>query len=494
MRDTYNAAKVGLLVVVTLASSIAIWRFVDESSAGDGGYSVYAIFDDVQGLVPKSRVLIAGIPVGTIESIGLEGARARVDLRINPDVTLYENARVSQRSASLLGEMLLVVTPGSPPNPELKGGDELKADLSAARTDDVLKTVGEIAESVKAVTVQLERSFGTDEAGERMSEALEDLGEALDAINRTIQANEQVVTRTLANVENITSDAAPKLERILNNVEVVTEDIRNVVRGNTDGLDKGLGRVDETIASINRSATQLESVLADVKQVSERTAKGEGTIGRLTKDEQLIDEVEGVVEGVGDIIGGVARLKTIMALRSEYNFLANTFKNYVGLQIQPREDRYYLFEMVADPRGRTSFIERQVRTSPPADGEREFYQETVTETRDSFRFSLMFAKRVYFATGRFGIIESTGGLGLDLHLWEDRLEVNTDVFAIGEKTFARLRSKLAYQVVKRMWILAGADDLLNEGSRDFFLGAMLKFDDEDLKSILPFAPAAAFGG
>ena len=65
MRDTLNAAKVGLLVIVVLAASIAIYRFVDESSSGKDDRRVYAIFEDVQGLVPKSRVLIAGMgPAG----------------------------------------------------------------------------------------------------------------------------------------------------------------------------------------------------------------------------------------------------------------------------------------------------------------------------------------------------------------------------------------------------------------------------------------------
>src|SRR5690606_36354573 len=128
------------------------------------------------------------------------------------------------------------------------------------------------------------------------------------------------------------------------------------------------------------------------------------TLGRLTQGETLIDEVEGVFESVGDIVGGSARLQTIIELRSESNFLANTFKNYVGLRIQPREDRYYLFQLINDPRGLTEFQQTTVRRSPPAEGEPAFYQETRVTTRDAFRFSLMFAKRIHFATFRFGIL------------------------------------------------------------------------------------------
>jgi len=143
---------------------------------------------------------------------------------------------------------------------------------------------------------------------------------------------------------------------------------------------------------------------------------------------------------------------------------------------------------VNDPRGRTSFTRRQVRQSPPPAGEPEYYEQTISETRDEFRFTIQIAKRIHFATFRFGILESTGGLGLDLHFLDDHLTVNNDVFAIGEQRYARVRVALAYEVLQRLWIVGGVDDVVND-SRDFFMGGQLHFNDEDLKSILPFVPA-----
>jgi phospholipid/cholesterol/gamma-HCH transport system substrate-binding protein len=47
---------------------------------------------------------------------------------------------------------------------------------------------------------------------------------------------------------------------------------------------------------------------------------------------------------------------------------------------------------------------------------------------------------------------------------------------------------LSYAFVKRLWILGGIDDILSYDRRDYFVGLNLRFNDEDLKSILPFAP------
>lgn len=498
MRDSWNAVKVGLLVVLAVVASYLVYRAVDERGGGSRGYSVWAVFPDAQGLVPKSRVLIAGIQVGYIEKIRLWGAKARVDIHIEEGVTLHRTAFVGKRSVSILGESILVINPGAQPHPVIGDGARINVLDDTPSTDDILANVGRISESVRRITDQIERTFGTDEGGRQMSSALRNLTQALEGINRTIQANEQVINRTLQNVEGITETAGPRLAQILENVDAATRDVRRILDENREGLSAGAGEVGPTIASIHRASEQLEQVLGDAREVTDRTARGEGAIGRLTSDEHLIDEIEGVAEGIGDIIGPISRLQTIVQLRSEYNFLANTFKSYVGIRLQPREDRYYLIELINDPRGLTEVTQSTVHTSPPIDGTPQTYQETRIVTRDAFRFSLLFAKRVGPVTFRYGILESTGGVGVDLHLFDDALEVNADMFAFGEEQYPRMRFRAALEVLQRLWILGGVDDVLNDtsnrGGRDFFLGAQLRFNDEDLKSILPFSGGLASTG
>ena len=457
------------MVVLGLAAIVAVYRFVDERASPNEGYTVFARFEDVQGLILKSRVLVAGIPVGYIESIALEGQRARVDIRIDGEIPLYKDARVAMRSVSLLGERMLAINPGTTGNQPLVDGDEIVVASEGVSTDDVLVTVSEIAESVKKVTAQMERAFGTDEAGDRMNNSLVQLSEALEAINRTVQTNEESVGH------------------ILQNIELVTRDLSEVINARRDDIDRGVAEVDDTIIAIRAAAEELDRVLQDVHEVTDRTAKGEGTIGRLTQDDTLIDEVEGIAEGIGDIVGGISRLRTIVELRSEYNFLANTFKTYFSLKLQPREGRYFLIQVVDDPRGTEKVTETFVTRNPSIVGESGAFQERRITRTEALKFSVMLAKRISFATFRFGIMESTGGLGMDLHLIDNRLEINTDVFAFGNQVFPRWRSRVSFEVIKRFSILAGIDDVLNGDNRDFFFGLMLRFDDEDLKSLLPFA-------
>jgi phospholipid/cholesterol/gamma-HCH transport system substrate-binding protein len=493
MGDRVKAAKVGALVLAALVAAFVVWRLVDERSSTSEGYRVYALFTNAHGLITKSRVTVAGIPIGYIDSIRLEGSQARVDMVIENDVPLYEDATVARRSASLLGEYILAINPGSVDEPQLEDGDRIMAVEETADTADIMADVGAVARSLRAVATQVERTFGTDEGGRQMAAALRNLTEALEAVNRTIQANEAAVTHTLENIENITTSAEPQLDQILQNVEAVTRDMRAIIEHNRDGLDEGIGEVGPTIASINRASQLLERVLEDVGEVTERTAAGEGTLGRLTSDEHLINEAEEVVESINDIVGGWGRLRTIISLRSEYLFLANAFKNYLEVRIAPGEDRYFLIQIVDDPRGSTQFTTTQVRTSPPREGEPAFYEEVRATTSESLLFSLQLAKRLYFFTFRFGILESSGGIGVDLHLFDDRLEINADLFRFGDQTYPDLRVRIGYEIVRTLFILGGVDNILNadpsvpsQNGADFFLGAMLRFDDRDLIGLLPF--------
>jgi len=111
-----------------------------------------------------------------------------------------------------------------------------------------------------------------------------------------------------------------------------------------------------------------------------------------------------------------------------------------------------------------------------------------SSTTNEFRFSFQFAKRFGPLTGRFGIMESTGGIGLDLHLLDDRFELRQDVFGFGEQLAPRWRVTMGYEFVRKLWLLGGVDDILSTDRRDYFVGLQLRFTDTDLKSVLPFAP------
>jgi len=483
-----TAAKVGAFAFVTLVAGFLIYRFVSKGSNAGGGYTVYALMRDASGVAKLSQVRVAGIPVGNVTSIKLDHDRARIDVSINPDVKLYQDASIAKVASSLLGEYYLALTPGTEGRSELKDGDRIPNVVEAQTTDDILKQVSDISKDVKQVTSALAASIGTDQGREDIKKTLKNLAEVTEALNQTVRENRESIKNILTNVQSITTKGAPEVEKILENVRVTTNEVRSMMAASEAGKPKSEGEIRQIIDKVNRASDNLEHTLKNLDSVTGRLDRGEGTLGRLSRDDHLINEVEGVAEDVGEFVGGLSRIQTIVTMRTDYQFLSSTVKSYVELRIQPREDKYYLIEVVNDPRGLTHFEQVDVDTTNTNDP--PHYREVRTVTANSLRFSLQFAQSFGPFTGRFGIKESTGGVGLDTLLLDKRFEIRQDLFGFGEVVLPRWRVSLGYQFVNRAWLLGGVDDILSGARRDYFVGMQLRFNDEDLKSILPFAPKA----
>ncbi len=480
-----TAAKVGVFAVVTVVAGYYIYQFVNKGVGSGSGYVVYAMMNDASGIAKHSQVRVAGIPVGNIDSIKLSGNRARIDIRIDEGVPLYEDAAVTKVSSSLLGEYYLGIAPGTEGKKQLEDGDQIKNVLGATSTDDLMREIALIAKDVRRVSNSLAASIGTDQGERNIRDTLQNLADVTEALNKTVRENRDSIKNIIQNVEGITQRGAPEIDRILENVRVTTRDVRQLMAANEASPEKS-GEVRQIIHKVNRASDSLESALSNINKATERIERGEGTLGRLSKDEHLINEVEGIAEGVGSFVGSLNRVQTIVTLRNDFQFLAGTVKSFVEVRIQPREDKYYSLEVVNDPRGATTIEQLDVETDNPNDP--LHYREVRTVTRNSLRFSVQFAQRFGPFVGRFGLKESTGGVGLDMLLFDDRFELTQDLYGFGEVVVPRWRVHLGYEFVKRLWLLAGADDILAPTRRDYFVGLQLRFNDRDLKTILPFAP------
>ena len=482
-----TAAKVGVFAVVLFGAGFFIYRFVNKSSGAGRGYVVYALLRDAAGIAKHSQVRMAGIPVGSIAGIRLEGDKARIDVRMNPEVPLYEDASVTKVASSLLGEYYLAVGAGTEGKRQLKEGDRIMLVIEATSTDQLIRELADIARDVKQVTSSLAQSVGTDQGRDDIKKTLKNLAEVTEALNQTVRENRQSVRDILVQVDNITKNGGPQIEKILENVRQTTQEIRELTAKAEGGKPETAGEIRQIVEKVNRASNSLESALKNIDSVTGRLDRGEGTLGRLSKDEKLINEVEGVAENVGDFLGGISRIQTMVGLRTDYQFLGNGVKSYVELRLQPSEDKYYLIEVINDPHGLTRYEQIDIDTTNP--NSPPHYREIHTVTSNQLRFSLQFAQSIGPFTGRWGIKESTGGIGLDLLLFEKRFELRQDLFGFGEVVLPRWRVSLGYEFINRLWLLGGVDDMLSGSRRDYFVGAQLRFNDEDLKRIIPFVPA-----
>lgn len=537
MKQITKPLIVGLVAVGGIVAFIWAFGSVSKNIVDDkNSYTVYCYFDSVIGIVVKSRVTMSGVPVGQIDDITLDPKRprqAKVIIRLDerfrlfkgvtlPDGTSRGGAIVYKRQASILGDYYLDLFPGTH-GEYLKSGDQIPNVVGDSGLANVMKKIEGIGDNVEKFTKSLANVYGGVKGTARLNEITEnvrlvskrvadltkELQTTVKGINRFVDKGlvaqtESIrrivinIEKTSANLAKITAENQKAIRETLRNLAQITRDNKrglNQVVVNlgsiTSRVDKLLARndsrIDNTLKNLNDNLVSLKKTLKNVGDITHKiNTKKDSTLGRLVNDDKLIKGVEGTVDEVGNFVKKITRLQTQIGLRTEYNIKQNGVKNYVGLKLQPKEDKYYLIELVTDPRGHTSNTTRVTRTTNPNDP--AVFREDITETKDTIKFSLQFAKRWHFLTGRFGLIENSGGFGFDMGFWKDRIQLSVDFFDFTRNTSPRIKARAQFSVWKYIFLTGGVDDIISNKLRDYFVGAGFMVTDDDLKAILTVAP------
>lgn len=507
--------RVGLLVI---AAGVILFFFLTFVKKGgmkeDESIRAHAFFRDASGLGARSRVQIAGIPVGEIVGISLEGTRARVDMRLRRDVGVRENATLTKRSESLLGDYMLDLTPGTEDQPLLKDDGEITRVIDAQGMEQIFNSLATITKDIEAVTGALRAVLGGAQGQGSIEAIVQNLVKLSEAVEKTVRENATRLDQILANVEAVSGDVRKVTEaerasvhNIVQNIDTISADVRDVVASVKKMVGENEGEVAGTMSSLKETLAKLDRSLANVEQITNDIKEGKGAAGALLQDERLQQKVTDTVEDVADFAGRLTNLQLEVGLKVDYLTQQGAAKTFLGVRLIPKPDKYYLIEVIDDPRGTVETV--YVQQNPPAAGEPVVQKNTVT--KETVKFSAQFAKRYSFLTLRFGVIESTGGLGADFTLpikfpyytrWlEDALALKVDVFnfSIEALRLPRLRATLRFTPFEHVYINIGIDDALNSpnrdsltnrlvSGRDFFVGAGIYFTDADLKSLLPVVP------
>jgi len=526
----WTPLRVGLVVAAAAVAFGLGLYFIGANIGGDKGYRVYAMFDDATGLGARSRVQIAGIPVGQVDAIELDQttSRAKVWLKIRQKYVLHRNAAVTKRSESILGDFLLDLTPGTPDQPVLKDGDELRNVIRQPGMNEVFSSLSKIAGDIGAVTENLRKLLGGEEGENNLRTIIGSLTRVTQGLEGIITNSQERVDGILGNVQSFTGNlrrigagGEEDVLAILRNTRDATAEARDILKtvGEVVG-SQDRGELKQSVSGVRQSLEKLDKSLANVQQITEKINKGEGTIGRLVNDDRLAKNLEKASSSLNDLFGGLSQLRVEIQERSEFligepspsrsgsalaNYSYNPWtKNYFSLRIIPKPDKWYGIELVDDPRGLVRRVQVQNQFPAGAPINTEFFPPSYTQitTERQLKFSAYLAKRYGPISGRFGILEGTGGFGIKLHLLNDSLVVSADAFEFANplKDHPRVKVYADYRFLDHLLLTVGIDDAVNKpivddvdrtrivSGRDFFVGAGFFFTDEDIKQLLGALP------
>ena len=104
---------VGIFVLIGLGCLIYLAVHLGKMEVFGQGYQVSASFDNISGLKTGAAVEVAGVEVGRVENIMVTpDNRAKLQLSINPDIILKEDAIASIRTKGIIGDKYIKLSPG----------------------------------------------------------------------------------------------------------------------------------------------------------------------------------------------------------------------------------------------------------------------------------------------------------------------------------------------------------------------------------------------
>ncbi|HYH47480.1 MAG TPA: MlaD family protein [Thermoanaerobaculia bacterium] len=480
-----TAVKVGVFATICLiVLALLIWNIEDLNPFGPEGQHVEAVFDSVAGLDDKATVRVAGVRVGRVDGVGLDGRRARVRLLLERPLGLTQGTYARIANLGLLGDKYVELVPGPENAPALPPNAVLRGETPPS-FDDAMAKLEDIGTSIQQVTGSLSGSLG----GGGIERLLTSLEATSEEIRGLVAENRATVGSTVRNFDAASATLARELPRLAGQMERAVSQIAQLVEANR-------GNVDASMANVRTLTEKLQTSVDNLNQISGKIASGEGTIGKLVNSEEgynevisTLDSIQGGVETLSGTIGAIQKFKLDLDLHGYYLQDQEESLSGLNITIDPQDGkRLYRAGIANTPQGDTKRKTQVITTTLP-DGTTETETiETITNEDDRVLTGLFGYRTPQDLRLWAGIIESTGGAQVEYPLLDKRLWLSLEAFDFDrdDDLDPHLRFTTRWQFHPNLYIVGGYDDALENDS--LFLGGGIRWNDDNLKYLLGAVP------
>ena len=276
--------KTAILVI----GSIALFIFGFSYLKGKdllGNTAVFYTEFDYNALSPSAPVTIRGNKVGKIETItyDFETGKTRVAFSVDEQFKFSKNSVVRMYELGVMGGNAITIIPAN--------------DTEYAQPNEVLKS-----EVEHGLVTSLSKNFSGLSSG--LDTTLKKADTLLVSLNNLVEDDSEKglknaiaeLNTTMKSFKNLSyslnkmmTDDASKLNSMLTSFSQTAESFKKI----GDTLDKA--NLGETVAGLDKTLNNLNGVLASIES-------GEGTIGKLMKDEKLYNNFEAAAKELEELL------------------------------------------------------------------------------------------------------------------------------------------------------------------------------------------------
>lgn len=268
--------KTGVVAVIIIVLFIWGYNFLKGRKILDPNRTYYAVYNNVQGLVPTSAVLINGLKVGTVSRITFHPTKPGmlvVHIEISNDIEFSKQTVAEIFSPDFISgkSLRLKLVQGGE---YAKSGDTLAGVIST----DIM---GMINEQIAPLQSKVESFVVNSDS------VMTNVNKVLDARNKdNIARSLENLNQTLLQIRNISAKAdkmlsenSPRIDSMMINADKAMKGLSQI----SDSLQKA--NIGVTVAKMEKSVGLLNAMLDSINQ-------GKGSLGRLMHDEALYNNME----------------------------------------------------------------------------------------------------------------------------------------------------------------------------------------------------------
>lgn len=464
--------KVGLFVVAGFMMLFALSTQVGTFKIGSkDGYRINVEIPDASGLEKNAKVRSRGIEIGTVEEFLLKPDSVRIGLLIDKEIKVPINSIVSIKQESMLGVKYVDIE-FSRENIFAGASDTLTKTKSFASFDQTSESINEAAKKFDKFMVRLDNLVANNE--KNLSELIYNFKVAGAEFKETGRMINSKLPQVLDKFDNVGTEFTAtgkmindKLPKVLDKFESAGSEFETTGKSINEKLptimDKFVKLEDTTQGVLDENRETLKSAIKNVDTAFDGVNKAS------VKAESSFDKLDKYLGSATKSTLGV-EAKTERMIKDGYN------KSYFGIDYSPKPTIHYLIDVAATNDYRTG-------------------ASTDLHSKGRTLVSAQYGKDLAKTRLRAGIIDSTGGFGVDYFMLNKKLKFSLEAFDFNAYNDVRgknahLKSYLTYNMKKHIQLYTGYDNFINPDGRNIFFGLGVKFEDDDLKYLIGSSAAS----
>lgn len=441
-----------------MASVVVMSLKITQNQSGFGKHVQYkTLVKDASGIFEKTPIKVAGINAGKIKSIELSGRDALITFEIQDKVKVTPNAKLKIKSVGLLGDKFIDIDLGAETDKRLEENSFITTE-GGEGLDSLAKDASAVLKDVKEITAGIKEALRDDEGRNMVKQIVENIHEVTSSLRRITDGNEDKINKIVDDIEALSSQLAHETDRY-----------------QKDSLMNDLSKIGPILDKVDATVSDLKVIVADVKD-------GKGTVGKLLRDDAVVDQVSQTLSSVNRLVNRINNIEADIGLSSGANTRTGSDTRF-DLDIYPAPERFFRLGIVTNDFG------------PEQDRETDTYTSTnngpVTKTnvrkinKDAFKFNFQIGRRIQRFGLRAGLIESTGGVGVDYFFPDWGIRTGVELFDYQKDAGPNLRLMGEFKIWNVLFTrIAGEDLISKDGKQSATISLGLRFNDQDLAALI----------